>query len=162
MDIPYSRWIRRTAQSFIAARHDANSQTRPGAHEPVQKLYVRIGRNAVPDPVTQQSSPTFPRLPRQTEPDRLRGAALVAATDPRVKVEAVVSPRWQPDLASRSLANMTAPTLLIVGGNDQMVYELNRRAQALMGGPRELRVVRQATQLGARLVHRPLVSCTRK
>ena len=75
------------------------------------------------------------------------GAALVAATDPRVKVEAVVSRGGRPDLAGRSLTNVVAPTLLIVGGNDHVVYELNRRAQALMGGRCDLRVVPGATHL---------------
>ena len=42
------------------------------------------------------------------------GAALVAATDPRVKAAAVVSRGGRPDLAGRSLANVVAPTLLIV------------------------------------------------
>ena len=62
------------------------------------------------------------------------GAALVAATDPSVKVEAVVSRGGRPDLAGRYLAAVAAPTLLIVGGRDEVVLELNRRAQAAIPG----------------------------
>ena len=75
------------------------------------------------------------------------GAALVAAADPRVKVGAVVSRGGRPDLAGRSLANVTAPTLLIVGGRDDVVLDLNRRAQAAIPGPCELTVVPGATHL---------------
>ena len=75
------------------------------------------------------------------------GAALVAATDPSVKVEAVVSRGGRPDLAGRYLAAVAAPTLLIVGGRDQVVLELNRRAQAAIPGQCELTVVPGATHL---------------
>jgi putative phosphoribosyl transferase len=75
------------------------------------------------------------------------GAALVAATDPRVKVGAVVSRGGRPDLAGRSLANVVAPTLLIVGGRDEVVLELNQRARAAIPGECELAVVPGATHL---------------
>ena len=75
------------------------------------------------------------------------GAALVAATDPRVKVSAVVSRGGRPDLAGRSLTNVGAPTLLIVGGRDEVVLELNRRAQAAIPGHCELAVIPGATHL---------------
>ena len=75
------------------------------------------------------------------------GAALVAATDPRVNVGAVVSRGGRPDLAGRSLANVDAPTLLIVGGRDEVVLELNRRAQAAIPGKCELTIVPGATHL---------------
>jgi predicted phosphoribosyltransferase/dienelactone hydrolase len=75
------------------------------------------------------------------------GAALVAAADPRVKVEAVVSRGGRPDLAGRLLANVRAPTLLIVGGRDQAVLEMNRQAQAAIPGQCELTVVPGATHL---------------
>ena len=75
------------------------------------------------------------------------GAALVAATDPRVEVGAVVSRGGRPDLAGRSLAKVVAPTLLIVGGRDQVVLELNRRAQAVIPGQCEIAVVPGATHL---------------
>jgi dienelactone hydrolase len=75
------------------------------------------------------------------------GAALAAAADPRVKVEAVVSRGGRPDLAVRSLAKVSAPTLLIVGGRDQAVLGLNRQAQAVIPGRCELMVVPGATHL---------------
>ena len=75
------------------------------------------------------------------------GAALVAATDPRVRVEAVVSRGGRPDLAGRWLANVVAPTLLIVGGRDEVVLELNRRAQAAIPGKCTLAVIPGATHL---------------
>ncbi|MBS4730680.1 phosphoribosyltransferase [Mycobacterium sp. SM1] len=75
------------------------------------------------------------------------GAALVAAADPRVKVAAVVSRGGRPDLAGAALAAVRAPTLLIVGGRDELVLELNRRAQAEMRGECRLAVVPGATHL---------------
>jgi putative phosphoribosyl transferase len=75
------------------------------------------------------------------------GAALVAATDPRVKVAAVVSRGGRPDLAGEALTKVAAPTLLIVGGHDDVVLELNRRAQAAIPGECEIAVVPGATHL---------------
>ncbi|MBL0886939.1 phosphoribosyltransferase family protein [Myceligenerans indicum] len=75
------------------------------------------------------------------------GAALWAAADPRVDVGAVVSRGGRPDLAEERLALVTTPTLLIVGGHDRMVLDLNRRAQAAMPGGCELAVVPGATHL---------------
>ena len=75
------------------------------------------------------------------------GAALVAAADPAVKVGAVVSRGGRPDLAGRSLAGVVAPTLLIVGGRDEVVLELNRQAQAAIRGECKLSVVPGATHL---------------
>ncbi|GAA2149585.1 phosphoribosyltransferase family protein [Nocardioides koreensis] len=56
-------------------------------------------------------------------------AALVAATDAVLDVSAVVSRGGRPDLAAGHLARVRAPTLLIVGGHDQAVLQLNRHAQ---------------------------------
>ncbi|MDI3315319.1 MAG: phosphoribosyltransferase family protein [Mycobacterium sp.] len=75
------------------------------------------------------------------------GAALVAAADPRVQVAAVVSRGGRPDLAGAALARVRAPTLLIVGGRDELVLELNRRAQAEMPSESRLTVVPGATHL---------------
>jgi putative phosphoribosyl transferase len=75
------------------------------------------------------------------------GAALVAAADLRVNVAAVVSRGGRPDLAGSALAKVRAPTLLIVGGRDDVVLELNRRAQAMMRGECELTVVPGATHV---------------
>nr|WP_231588352.1 phosphoribosyltransferase family protein [Mycobacterium nebraskense] len=75
------------------------------------------------------------------------GAALVAASDPRVNVAAVVSRGGRPDLAGPFLARVHAPTLLIVGGNDDVVLELNRQARAAIPGKCDLTVVPGATHL---------------
>ena len=60
------------------------------------------------------------------------GAALVAAAELGDQVRAVVSRGGRPDLAGEALARVRAPTLLIVGGNDGPVIELNEAAKAQM------------------------------
>jgi putative phosphoribosyl transferase len=72
-------------------------------------------------------------------------AALVAAT--RISVGAVVSRGGRPDLAADSLAAVEAPTLLIVGGADLAVLELNRQALALLETEKRLEIVPEATHL---------------
>ncbi len=73
-------------------------------------------------------------------------AALVAAAE-KNQVDAVVSRGGRPDLAGLELARVKAPTLLIVGGNDQGVIELNRRAMAQMKAECRLEIVPGATHL---------------
>ena len=68
-------------------------------------------------------------------------AALIAAAERASRVGAVVSRGGRPDLAADALPRVVAPTLLIVGGNDTVVIELNRRAQALLGGESRLEIV---------------------
>lgn len=76
------------------------------------------------------------------------GAALWAAAEPGAAVAAVVSRGGRPDLAAPRLADVQAPTLLIVGGRDDVVLELNRRAQALLENcESQLAVVTGATHL---------------
>jgi len=75
------------------------------------------------------------------------GAALMAAARLPKQVRAVVSRGGRPDLASDALGTVTAPTLLIVGGNDQMVIQLNRQAMERMKGEVRLEVVPGATHL---------------
>ena len=74
-------------------------------------------------------------------------AALWAAAELPGVVRAVVSRGGRPDLAARRLDAVRAPTLLIVGGADEVVLELNRRALALLAAPAELRVVPGAGHL---------------
>jgi pimeloyl-ACP methyl ester carboxylesterase len=74
-------------------------------------------------------------------------AALVAAAKAPGFVRAVVSRGGRPDLAGNALDKVEAPTLLIVGGQDLDVLELNREAQRLMRCPTSLIVVPGATHL---------------
>lgn len=74
-------------------------------------------------------------------------AALVAAAELPERVAAVVSRGGRPDLAGDELTRVQAPTLLVVGGLDTQVIELNRRAMALMPVPVELRIVEGASHL---------------
>jgi putative phosphoribosyl transferase len=75
-------------------------------------------------------------------------AALVAAAEPGANVAAVVSRGGRPDLAERHLGHVLAPTLLIVGGHDDVVLALNRQAQAVLAAPDTLlAVVPGATHL---------------
>ena len=74
-------------------------------------------------------------------------AALIAAAERRSRVGAVVSRGGRPDLAADALPRVVAPTLLIVGGNDPVVIELNRRAQALLAGESQLELVPGAGHL---------------
>jgi putative phosphoribosyl transferase len=74
-------------------------------------------------------------------------AALRAAADRPQGIAAVVSRGGRPDLAAPRLANVQAPTLLIVGGEDHTVLDLNRQAQAEMTCEVELAVIPGATHL---------------
>jgi putative phosphoribosyl transferase len=74
-------------------------------------------------------------------------AALWAAAQPDSPVAAVVSRGGRPDLAGTLLPAVTSPTLLIVGGRDEAVLELNRTAQAALRCQNELVVVPGATHL---------------
>jgi pimeloyl-ACP methyl ester carboxylesterase len=75
------------------------------------------------------------------------GAALVAAVQRPDAVGAVVSRGGRPDLAEPVLDRVRAPTLLIVGGDDEPVIEMNRAALALLPGEARLDVVPGATHL---------------
>ncbi|MBL6750249.1 MAG: dienelactone hydrolase family protein [Nevskia sp.] len=74
-------------------------------------------------------------------------AALNGAAEPGAQVCAVVSRGGRPDLAMAQLAQVRAPTLLIVGGDDHDVLRLNQSAYARLAGTRKLAVVPGATHL---------------
>src|SRR4051812_38060306 len=74
-------------------------------------------------------------------------AALIAGARRHEAVRAVVSRGGRPDLAEESLELVAAPTLLMVGGRDDVVLELNQKAFARLKGPKELKVVPGATHL---------------
>lgn len=75
------------------------------------------------------------------------GAALVAAAKKPNEVKAVVSRGGRPDLAGNALSHVQAPTLLIVGGNDEQVIELNEHAMEKLTGLKRLEIVPGATHL---------------
>ncbi len=75
------------------------------------------------------------------------GAALVAAADRPDQVSAVVSRGGRPDLAGAALARVRAPTLLLVGGLDLQVLELNRAAAEQLQAEHSLRIIPGATHL---------------
>jgi putative phosphoribosyl transferase len=74
-------------------------------------------------------------------------AALVAAARQGSRISAIVSRGGRPDLAGDALAEVRAPTLLIVGGRDETVLTLNRQASALMRCEHRIEVVPGATHL---------------
>jgi putative phosphoribosyl transferase len=75
------------------------------------------------------------------------GAALAAAAERPEAVGAVVSRGGRPDLAGPALGRVRAPTLLIVGGRDVPVIDLNREALAQLPGAATLEIVPGATHL---------------
>jgi dienelactone hydrolase len=75
------------------------------------------------------------------------GAALVAAAERPDKIQAIVSRGGRPDLAGTALARVQAPTLLIVGGLDRVVIELNREAMTQMHANVDTVIVEGATHL---------------
>ncbi|MFZ2209297.1 MAG: dienelactone hydrolase family protein [Porticoccaceae bacterium] len=74
-------------------------------------------------------------------------AALGAAAARPDRIAAVVSRGGRPDLALASLPVVTAPTLLIVGGEDDVVIGLNRKAAARLRAPHRVEIVPGATHL---------------
>lgn len=76
------------------------------------------------------------------------GAALLAAAQPNSVVKAIVSRGGRPDLAGRNaLALVQAPTLLIVGGNDEAVIHLNQSAFDQLNCEKEMQIVPGASHL---------------
>jgi putative phosphoribosyl transferase len=75
------------------------------------------------------------------------GAALRAAAELGAEIGAVVSRGGRPDLAGPRLADVTAPTLLVVGGSDPVVLDLNRAAAQQLQTTTQLVVVAGATHL---------------
>jgi dienelactone hydrolase len=74
-------------------------------------------------------------------------AALIAAADRPKTVRAIVSRGGRPDLAASALRRVRQPTLLIVGGDDDVVIQLNRQALQELGGTKQLVIIPGATHL---------------
>ena len=75
------------------------------------------------------------------------GAALQAAVRDPSSIQAVVSRGGRPDLAETYLSSVAAPTMLIVGGNDEPVIEMNLAAYRLRYCPKPLVIVSGATHI---------------
>lgn len=75
------------------------------------------------------------------------GAALVAASRMVKEIKAVVSRGGRPDLAGESLQYVAAPTLLIVGGDDGVVINLNQEAMVKMHCAKKLEIIPGASHL---------------
>lgn len=74
-------------------------------------------------------------------------AALTTAARHPGELAAIVSRGGRPDLAADALSSVTAPTLLIAGGHDELVIELNRQALARLTCPKRLEIVPGAGHL---------------
>lgn len=74
-------------------------------------------------------------------------AALRAAADLGPEIRAVVSRGGRPDMAEDALSKVRVPVLLIVGGRDELVIELNQWAYSLIPGEKDLKTVAGATHL---------------
>ena len=74
-------------------------------------------------------------------------AALRAAAEADHRIKAIVSRGGRPDLAMEYLSRVTAPTLLIVGGNDWPVISMNQQAYDALPGIKEMVIVPGATHL---------------
>lgn len=75
------------------------------------------------------------------------GAALVAAAQLEDKIGAVVSRGGRPDLAGQALRQVSAPTLLLVGGEDHIVIQMNEQALRAMRCEKQLRIIAGASHL---------------
>jgi dienelactone hydrolase len=74
-------------------------------------------------------------------------AALMAAAAPGAEINAIVSRGGRPDMAEDAIGQVQAPTLLIVGGRDDVVIELNQGAYRLLKAEKKLEIVPGATHL---------------
>ncbi|HEX6044534.1 MAG TPA: dienelactone hydrolase family protein [Pyrinomonadaceae bacterium] len=92
-------------------------------------------------------SPTAKLVPGYFGASTGGAAALMAAADSETRIGAVVSRGGRPDLAWPALGRVRAPTLLIVGGLDGPVIQLNEKAYAELRCTKELKIVPGATHL---------------
>ena len=107
-----------------------------------------LGRRVVGAVEWTRERPDLRRLPIATfGASTGAAAALIAAAARPAVVGAVISRGGRPDLAEDALPRVLSPTLLIVGGEDTPVIEMNRDAMRRMHAPVELEIVPHATHL---------------
>ena len=87
------------------------------------------------------------KFPRKSRAFQRFATFVAAAAEPDADVDAVVSRGGRPDLTARHLSAVTAPTLLIIGGHDDAVLDLNRQAQTQLRCDSPLVVIPGATHL---------------
>ena len=107
----------------------------------------RLGRRVVAATEWATSHPVVGQLPIGYFGASTGAAAALIAAAERPGTAAVISRGGRPDLAGAALPIVRAPTLLIVGGEDQEVIELNEAAVRRMRAPVELAIVPHATHL---------------
>jgi putative phosphoribosyl transferase len=108
----------------------------------------RLGRRVVLATDWAQQRPDLKRFPIGSfGASTGAAAALIGAAERPAVTRAVVSRGGRPDLAVRVLPKVNAPTLLIVGGDDEPVIEMNRDAMRQMHAPVELEIVSGTTHL---------------
>jgi dienelactone hydrolase len=108
----------------------------------------RLGHRVVAAIEWASGHPTAARLPIACfGASTGAAAALIAAAEQPEMVRAVISRGGRPDLAGYALPKVQAPTLMIVGGDDEPVIELNRAAMRRMRAPVHLEIVPGATHL---------------
>ena len=108
----------------------------------------RLGRRVVAAVDWAAEQPELQRLPiGYFGASTGAAAALIASAERAQRSTAVVSRGGRPDLAGSALARVHAPTLLIVGGSDEPVIELNEQAMRQLHGETRLTIVPGATHL---------------
>jgi pimeloyl-ACP methyl ester carboxylesterase len=107
----------------------------------------RLGRRVIAATEWAMSHPVVRELPIGYFGASTGAAAALIAAAELAAVRAVVSRGGRPDLAGDALPSVQAPTLLIVGGDDEPVIEMNENALRRMRAPVELAIVPGATHL---------------
>jgi pimeloyl-ACP methyl ester carboxylesterase len=107
----------------------------------------RLGRRVIAATEWAMSHPVVSELPIGYFGASTGAAAALIAAAELAAVRAVVSRGGRPDLAGDALPSVQAPTLLIVGGDDEPVIEMNENALRRMRAPVELAIVPGATHL---------------
>jgi putative phosphoribosyl transferase len=107
----------------------------------------RLGRRVIAATEWAMSHPVVRELPIGYFGASTGAAAALIAAAELPAVRAVVSRGGRPDLAGDALPSVQAPTLLIVGGDDEPVIEMNENALRRMRAPVELAIVPGATHL---------------
>ncbi|HET7619496.1 MAG TPA: dienelactone hydrolase family protein [Vicinamibacterales bacterium] len=107
-----------------------------------------LGRRVIAAADWKQSRPDLHGLPLALFGASTGAAAALIAAAARPEVtRAVISRGGRPDLAGDALPDVQAPTLLIVGGDDEPVIEMNREAMHRMRAPVSLEIIPGATHL---------------